>query len=139
MDSRFCALSIPCELKMLSPARAFLEGLCNAYGLDRSMTHAVVLATAEAITNVVRHGGQHNCNSQIRIQFRLTENAVEIQIHDDCTPFDIAAVPELDPREIRVGGRGIYLMRALMDELSCQHQGEQGNILRMVKRLRPSA
>jgi anti-sigma regulatory factor (Ser/Thr protein kinase) len=43
-------------------------------------------------------------------------------------------VPHLDPGEVRVGGRGIFLMRQLMDELSSQPRSQGGNILRMVKR-----
>ena len=139
MDPRVCALSIPCDLTVLSQARAFLEGLCQVHKLDRAMTHAVVLATAEALTNIVRHGRPGDSNSQIRIQFHLMDNAVEIHVQDDCPPFDPSTVPDLDPREIRVGGRGIYLMRALMDEITCEHHGPNGNTLRMVKRLRPSA
>ena len=43
-------------------------------------------------------------------------------------------MPHLDPAEVRIGGRGVFLMRKLMDELSCQPRGERGNTLRMVKR-----
>ena len=39
----------------------------------------------------------------------------------------------LDPSELRIGGRGVFLMRSIMDELTCQPRGEKGNALRMVK------
>lgn len=139
METHSCTLAVPCDLKMLSPARAFLENLCQVHNLDRAMTHAIVLATAEAVTNIVRHGGNGDSSGQIHIHFKLTGDAVEIRIIDDCSPFDISSVPNLDPREMRVGGRGVYLMRALMDELTCEHHDAGGNTLRMVKRLRPSA
>ena len=58
---------------------------------------------------------------------------VEIRLLDEGAPFDLSAVPVLNPAELRIGGRGVFLMRALMDELSCQPRGEQGNTLRMVK------
>ncbi|HEX5273636.1 MAG TPA: ATP-binding protein, partial [Gemmataceae bacterium] len=64
----------------------------------------------------------------------------EILISDEGAPFDLASVPHLDPAEVRVGGRGVFLMRKLMDELSCLPRGERGNTLRMFKRCpRPSA
>jgi anti-sigma regulatory factor (Ser/Thr protein kinase) len=37
---------------------------------------------------------------------------------------------------MRVGGRGIFLMRTLMDELSCEPRTPRGNRLRMVRRCR---
>ena len=52
---------------------------------------------------------------------------------DEGAPFDLPAVPEMDPAELRIGGRGVFLMRTLMDELTCQPRGERGNVLRMVK------
>jgi anti-sigma regulatory factor (Ser/Thr protein kinase) len=42
-------------------------------------------------------------------------------------------VPHMHPGELRVGGRGVYLMRVLMDEMHCQPTGTQGNRLRLVK------
>jgi len=57
-----------------------------------------------------------------------------VRIIDEGPPFDLNTVPHLDPGEVRVGGRGIFLMRQLMDELSSQPRSQGGNILRMVKR-----
>jgi anti-sigma regulatory factor (Ser/Thr protein kinase) len=41
----------------------------------------------------------------------------------------------MNPSELRIGGRGVFLMRKLMDELTVERRGEHGNTLRMVKRL----
>src|SRR5262249_11398906 len=49
-------------------------------------------------------------------------------------PFDLAAVPDLNPAEMRLGGRGVYMMRNLMDQVSCQRRDEGGNVLHMEKR-----
>jgi serine/threonine-protein kinase RsbW len=119
---------------MLSVARAFVEAVGQASGLDRATIHAVVLATSEAVSNIIRHA-HHNCpETQFQIHCSLHPDAFEISFHDEGEPFDIAAVPHLDPAELRVGGRGVFLMRALMDELTCHRRGERGNVLRMVKR-----
>jgi anti-sigma regulatory factor (Ser/Thr protein kinase) len=42
----------------------------------------------------------------------------------------------MNPGELRIGGRGVFLMRALMDEVSCEPciPGQRGNTLRLVKR-----
>ena len=69
---------------------------------------------------------------------------IEVHILDEGEPFDVTAVPHLDPGELRIGGRGVFLMRALMDEVTCESRipGQLGNTLRLVKRCthsRPSA
>jgi serine/threonine-protein kinase RsbW len=109
-------------------------------GLDESATTAVVMAADEATNNVMRHAHRGQPEALLQIQCFVGGDSVEIRILDEGAPFDLAAVPYLDPSELRVGGRGVFLMRTLMDELSCQVRddlgGERGNTLRMVKHRR---
>ncbi|MCI0459051.1 MAG: ATP-binding protein [Gemmataceae bacterium] len=133
-DNPRLTLTLPSDLRMLSIARAFVEAVAQTAGLDKSTVHAVVLATTEAVSNIIRHAHQDRPEAQFQIQCQIHTDAFELSFHDEGEPFDISAVPHLDPTEIRVGGRGVFLMRALMDELTCQRRGEHGNTLRMIKR-----
>jgi len=124
---------------MLSVARSFVEALCQSSDLDRHVTFAAVLATGEAVSNIIRHAHKNRQDAMIQIQCQLTTEHLELQFLDEGGPFDITAVPHLEPGELRVGGRGVYLMRSLMDELGCQARPGRGNVLRMVKRLQNSS
>jgi serine/threonine-protein kinase RsbW len=130
------SLTVPSELRMLSIARNFVDAICQAYHLDRATTHALVIVTGEAITNIVRHAHQNRPGAQIEMHLQIQPDAVVITFHDQGEPFDLNAVPDLPPGELRIGGRGIYLMRTLMDELTCAPRQTNcaGNVLRMVKR-----
>jgi len=139
MSSLPFTLTIPSDLRMLSVARAFIEAICQTEDMDRNTIHNIVLAMGEAVTNIIRHGHRENPEASVQISCRIDRDLVEILLLDEADPFDLAAVPYMDPGELRVGGRGVYLMRALMDELSCQPLGARGNALRMVKRWRSSA
>jgi serine/threonine-protein kinase RsbW len=129
-------LTIPSELRLLPVAREFAEGVCQAARLDPHVTTAIVIALHEAISNVIRHAHRDQPQAQLQIQCYLGCEHIEIQVLDEGEPFDLAAVPYLDPAELRLGGRGVFLMRALMDEVSCRPRGQRGNVLRMVKRCR---
>jgi serine/threonine-protein kinase RsbW len=128
-------LTLPSELRMLCVARSFVEAACHTHGLDRAATHAIVLATGEAVSNIVRHAHHNRSDAQIQIECGLADNCFEVALYDEGEPFDLDTVPCLDPAELRVGGRGVYLMRALMDELTCQTRASHGNVLRMTKRV----
>jgi serine/threonine-protein kinase RsbW len=130
-------LTIPSDLRLIGLARGFVEAVCHVAGLDWATTNAVVLATNEATSNVIRHAHRDHPEASIQIQCRLDAGHIEICLLDEGEPFNLAAVPHLDPSEIRIGGRGVFLMRTLMDELDCYPRGERGNALRMVKRCRP--
>jgi serine/threonine-protein kinase RsbW len=129
-----CTLVVPSDLRMLSVVRAFVEAVCQANALDKRALHAVILATGEAVSNVIRHAHRDKPDAQLQIQCIASDDTFEVSLQDEGEPFDITSVPHLDPGELRIGGRGVYLIRALMDELSCRRHGEHGNVLRMVKR-----
>lgn len=129
-------LTLPSDLKYVAVARAFVESVCEAADLDGGITSAAVLATNEAANNVVRHAHRENPDAPWHISLRLEPEALEICVHDEGNPFDLSAVPRLDPTELRIGGRGIFLIRSVMDEVVCLPREGRGNTLRMVKRWR---
>jgi anti-sigma regulatory factor (Ser/Thr protein kinase) len=129
-----CTLTIASDLNLLALARSFVEAVCQAAGCDEKTTHAIVMATDEATNNVMRHAHRDHPEAPIQIQCFPGPDRFEVLLIDEGAPFDLASVPHLNPAELRPGGRGVFLMRALMDELSCQPRGERGNTLRMVKR-----
>lgn len=130
-------LTLPSEPRMLSVARGFVETACQQFGLDRRVLHALVLAAGEAFTNIIRHAHREKPQAQIEILCEIQPEAVILVFQDEGEPFDLTTVPHLEPGELRVGGRGVFLLRQLMDELSCgpRDEGQCGNRLRMVKRL----
>ena len=76
---------------------------------------------------------------RVRATFNFVPSLVE-QIEDYASGRAVEAwqelsrKPHLDPGELRFGGRGVYLMRALMDEIACESLGERGNRLQLRKR-----
>ena|ERR1043165_563308 len=136
MDRPSYSLTLPSEPRMLSVARSFVEAICEAHGVERTATHALVIVTGEVVTNIVRHAHQNRPGSQMELHLHIEPGCVVLTFRDEGEPFDLDAVPELPPGELRIGGRGVYLMRTLMDELTCEPRGEgkAGNVLRMVKR-----
>jgi serine/threonine-protein kinase RsbW len=127
-------LTLPSDLRFLPVARAFVESACRAGGLSPEPTDAVVLAADEAVNNAMRHAHGNDMALTVQIVCILAADCIEILVHDEGEPFDVSAVPHLDPGEVRVGGRGVFLMRTLMDEVHCQARRPRGNTLRLIKR-----
>jgi serine/threonine-protein kinase RsbW len=132
-DDHPMTLTIPSDLRLLGMARQFVEAVCHTGGVAADPTDAIVLAANEAISNIIRHAHRDRCGAQLKIQCRLLDNGIELVFQDEGAPFDLEAVPHLNPAELRIGGRGVFLMRTLMDDLSCQSIDGGGNVLRMVK------
>jgi anti-sigma regulatory factor (Ser/Thr protein kinase) len=65
-------------------------------------------------------------------------DGLEVCLHDQGQCLDFDVLPELDPLETRKGGRGILLIRRLLDRVTCEHPPEGGNVLRMFKSAQPA-
>ncbi len=140
MDGPAFTLTLPSEPRFLGVARRFVETVCQSHSMERSMIHSLVLVTGEAFTNVVRHAHRDLSGTRIEIQLTISADLIVLTFFDQGEPFDVSQVPHLDPADMRVGGRGVYLMRRVMDELTCgpRGPGQVGNVLRMVKRIPPA-
>src|SRR5579862_5341481 len=120
VEVRDYSLSLPSEPKVLSVARAFVEAVAQACFLEKSVTHALVMAAGEAVTNIIRHAHRDLPALPFHLHVQVTTDAVVLTFRDHGEPFDIAQVPHMNPGELRIGGRGVFMMRTLMDEVTCE-------------------
>ena len=70
------------DTRMISVCRAFLEALCQTVDMDRRTIHAVVLATGEAVSNIIRHAHRDYPDAKIELRCRLLPDALEIILLD---------------------------------------------------------
>jgi serine/threonine-protein kinase RsbW len=131
-------LTLPNDLALLPVARNFVETVCRLAGLSEKATGDMVLAVNEATSNIIRHAHHSRPDATVQVDCLLLEDGIEVALSDQGAPFNVCEVPKLDPSEIRVGGRGVFLMRTLVDELVCHPREAGGNTLRMIKRRPPA-
>ncbi len=82
-------------------------------------------ALREALANAVIHGNHEDTGKQVSIGCRCGTDEVSIVIRDEGQGFDINGVPDpTTPENIESShGRGIYLMKTLMDEVRFERGG----------------
>jgi serine/threonine-protein kinase RsbW len=93
----------------------------------------VEIAVREALENAVVHGNHEDPGKHVHISCRCEPDEVLIAVRDEGQGFDFNEVPDPTTQEnIQSShGRGIYLMKALMDEVRFE---EGGVMVRMRKR-----
>ena len=93
---------------------------------------AVHLALEEAFINAVEHGNKMNPLKEVKVDYLVDTDKIEISMTDEGGGFKPDAVP--DPRSqenlYKAGGRGLLLMCAYMDVVEFN---ESGNHVHMVK------
>jgi len=93
----------------------------------------VEIALREALANAIIHGNHENPRKHVHVRFRCNPDEVSIAVKDEGRGFDINEMPDpTAPENIGAGhGRGIYLMKAFMDEVRFE---EGGVVVHMRKR-----
>jgi serine/threonine-protein kinase RsbW len=79
----------------------------------------------EALGNAIIRGNHENPGKRGYIRCRCEPDGVSITVKDEGSGFDITKMPDpTAPQNIAsVHGRGIYLMRTLMDEVRFENGG----------------
>jgi serine/threonine-protein kinase RsbW len=119
---------MPSEIKAISPLVDRLMRLIKGSRCIVGSEPAVELALREALNNAVIHGNRMDARKLVRVRCRCQlGNGVFIIVADQGQGFDPNAVPEPFAAEGLEAehGRGIYLMKSAMDEVSFDRGGSE--------------
>ena len=117
------------------------EEMARKAGLEDEEVFRVAMAVREAAVNAVLHGNAYDPEKHINASFETTPSSLIIRIADQGTGIDLDTIPDpLAPENIlRGSGRGIFLIRAFMDEVNFR-QLTPGNEITLIKhRLPPTS
>ena len=128
-------LVVTSDTRWLRLIRRVVREFSARAGLDSKTTHEVILAVDEAVSNVIKHSYKGDPDQKISLRCDRVEGGVEVEVRDQGEPFDPAQRKTPPPDELRPGGRGVYLIRSVMDEVEYWRDGAT-NCVRMTKRHR---
>ena len=111
--------SLPSEVAAISPFVDRLMLLFRKCGCVSQGESDVEIALREALANAIIHGNHENPRKRVHVRCRCKGDEVSIRVKDEGGGFDTRKmVDPTHPENTRsVHGRGIYLMKALMDEV----------------------
>jgi serine/threonine-protein kinase RsbW len=125
-------LELPNDLRAIERAVSYLmdKGREVGFDYDRLRLNFRVGLT-EALANAMLYGNCRDPRKRVRVEARLSLEEITVQVTDEGRGFDPAKVldPTLPTNRTRSGGRGIYLIKKLMDRVEFN---ERGNSITMV-------
>ena len=128
-------------MESVSEIEALAEKFAVQAGLDDDEIFHLTMAVREATVNAVLHGNEYDPHKHITAIFENNGESLIFTVCDQGRGVDPSTLP--DPTEpenlLRGTGRGIFLIRSLMDEVHFR-QLHPGTELTLVKYLaRPGA
>jgi serine/threonine-protein kinase RsbW len=118
--------SFPSDIQAISPfVDQLMRFIANFRNADSGVSD-IQVALQEALANAIVHGNREDPRKRVFVTCRCATNGeVSITVRDEGQGFESDTVPDPTAQEnqLRTTGRGIYLMKTLMDEVRFEQHG----------------
>jgi serine/threonine-protein kinase RsbW len=128
------AFKVPSETRHISRASAKILGGLAGLRLDEGSAFDIRLCVEEAVRNAIVHGNHSDRRRAVRVAYWVDGPDIFIEIEDEGAGYDHNALadPTGSGRITANCGRGVYLIKKLMDKVVFN---DKGNRITMMKRL----
>jgi serine/threonine-protein kinase RsbW len=126
-------------LESVNKAEEMADRIAAQAGMDEDTRSGVSMAVREAMINAVLHGNAYDTNKRVNLTLEHKGQELIVTVTDEGTGFVPEEVPDpLAPENLLKGsGRGIFLMRAFMDEVRFRKMNPGTEII-LIKRIQSS-
>jgi len=112
----------------------FLEKLNEQIGFDDAAFNKLLVAATEAVNNGILHGNKKDPSKKVTLNCETDDRFLIVTVEDEGPGLDPAKIPDPLAQEnlLRENGRGVFLMRSLMDSIEfVRFQGGSRVIMRI--------
>jgi serine/threonine-protein kinase RsbW len=128
-------LELPTDVRSIETAVDFVMSRCSACAVHARRLHLNFrVGLTEALSNAMLYGNAHDPSQSVVVEVSIGQGRLQAIVRDHGSGFDPRAVPDptLPENLSRPCGRGLFLMRQLLDEV---WYNERGNEVTLVLRL----
>ena len=131
-------IKVPNQTRYLSLIGKIGEDVARSikrFNGDREkLAYNINVVLTEAIANAIHHANNEEQSQDIHVRITVIDRVLTIRVFDQGQGFDIRSLPSPDFEDCCETGRGIYIIKSLMDRIS-YHESDDGYVLVMIKAL----
>ncbi|HEY6904837.1 MAG TPA: ATP-binding protein [Candidatus Acidoferrales bacterium] len=142
-ESRRLDVMLDTRLESVDVAEHLVMRTAEEAGFSEDDVHKIGMAVREGVVNAYNYGNCQDGQKKIQLTVELDGGKLVVHVLDEGCGFDLKDIPDPLAEEnlLRTSGRGIFLMRAFMDDLAVHRRPRGGADLVLSKNLpnhRPS-
>ncbi len=119
-------VTVPSELDVVEHTVDIVARYCLACGLSvKAVRFNLRVALSEALANAIVYGNRLDPGKRVHVALREFDGGVEVHVQDQGQGFDPNCIPDPTRPDCieRPAGRGLFLIRELVDDLAFNEQG----------------
>jgi len=119
-------IEIPSISENIRMIESFIDNAKEKYQLNDDIYGNIMIAVTEAVNNAIKHGNKSDSAKNVSLALSLQEGMIKFKIKDEGPGFDFHNLPDpTSPENLeKPGGRGIFLMKHLADEVGFSEKGK---------------
>ena len=139
-DDKHLEITLETQVESVNLAEEMCLRVAEAAGFGEDDCYRIGMSVREGVINAFHYGNQERPEKKIHLALDITAEKLIIHVLDEGTGFKLADVPDPLAEEnlLSTSGRGIFLMRAFMDEFDVVKGRNGGAEIVMSKKLPPA-
>jgi serine/threonine-protein kinase RsbW len=127
-------LSIPSSRQNIHLVEKFFHAVNDTFRLPEEKLHALLVSVTEAVNNGIIHGNKNDETKHVTLTCSMKGRTLTVKVKDEGKGFkpEEIANPLHEDNLLRTGGRGVFLMKAFMQSVT---YNKEGNEVTMVMKL----
>jgi serine/threonine-protein kinase RsbW len=119
-------IQIPSLIENIRIVESFIDNSKEKFMIEDDIYGNIMVAVTESVNNAIRHGNKFDKDKNVYLSLFVEENQLRFEVEDEGTGFDTETLPDpTAPDNLEnPGGRGIFLMRNLCDEVKFSNNGK---------------
>ena len=119
-------IEIPSLSENIRMIESFIDNAKEKYQLNDDIYGNIMIAVTEAVNNAIKHGNRNDSSKNVALSLSLAEGLIKFKVEDEGSGFDYHNLPDPTTAENleKPGGRGIFLMKHLADEVEFADNGK---------------
>ncbi len=119
------SIQVPSMSENIRMIESFIDNAKERFHLDDDIYGNIMIAVTEAVNNAIKHGNHNDKTKNVHLSLFLEESTIKFVVKDEGSGFNYEKLPDpTAPENLeKPGGRGIFLMKHLSDEVKFKDSG----------------
>ena len=120
-------IQIPSLIENIRVVESFIDNSKEKFNIEDDIYGNIMVAVTESVNNAIRHGNKFDKDKNVQLSLFVDDDRLRFEIEDEGSGFDYNSLSDpTAPENIEnPGGRGIFLMRNLSDEVEFYNDGRK--------------
>jgi len=119
-------IQIPSIIENIRIVESFIDNSREKFQIEDDIYGNIMVAVTESVNNAIRHGNKFDKDKNVYLSLFVEPKQLKFEIEDEGVGFDPNSLsdPTAPENLENPGGRGIFLMRNLCDEVEFSNDGK---------------